>query len=118
MPMFGRCLKILLWYFVINLFVLKKTEKKILSGENKKELNNKLNKFKTKIPDFHNKFNEQYNRLPTKEELKTIVTNAINERELKTVNKKKKNFDRFNFKKDDDDHFPPPPSSSSNAYQK
>lgn len=70
-----------------------KTEKKILSGENKKELNNKLNKFKTKIPDFHNKFNEQYNRLPTKEELKTIVTNAINERELKTVNKKKKNFD-------------------------
>lgn len=67
----------------------------ISSGENKKELNLKLNKFRTAIIDTHTKFNEQYNRIPTKEELKTIVDTAKEGKELKVVKKDKKSFDEI-----------------------
>lgn len=72
-----------------------KREKKIISGEDKKNANAKLNKFRIKIPEYHTKFNDQFRRIPTKEELKTIVQNAINEKEFKVVNKKKKSFDEI-----------------------
>lgn len=69
------------------------TLKIITSGADKKEMNQKLDKFKTAIINYHTLFNQEYNRIPTKEELKTIVTNAKNGKELSTVNNNKKSFD-------------------------
>ncbi|PRB03833.1 hypothetical protein CQ046_08555 [Chryseobacterium sp. MYb7] len=67
--------------------------KTVTSGADKREINQKLSKFKTSIVDTHKNFNEHYNRLPTKEELKTIVDNAMEGKELNTVQKNKKSFD-------------------------
>ncbi|MDP9954796.1 integrase [Epilithonimonas hungarica] len=69
-----------------------KTEKKVLAGENKKTYNSKLNSYKVSIPKSHTDFNNLYHRFPTKEELKTIVHNAVTGKEFLTVNKSKKNF--------------------------
>lgn len=63
------------------------------SGTDKREINQKLGKFKTSIVDAHKSFNEHYNRMPTKEELKTIVDNAVEGKELNTVQRNKKSFD-------------------------
>ncbi|MDO3425954.1 tyrosine-type recombinase/integrase [Chryseobacterium sp. APV1] len=63
------------------------------SGGDKREINQRLDKFKTSIVDAHKSFNEHYNRMPTKEELKTIIDNAMAGKELTTVQKKKKSFD-------------------------
>ncbi|MCA6068960.1 tyrosine-type recombinase/integrase [Chryseobacterium sp. RG1] len=67
--------------------------KTVTSGTDKREINQKLGKFKTSIVDGHKNFNEHYNRVPTKEELKTIVDNAVEGKELNTVQKNKKSFD-------------------------
>ncbi|WP_343659643.1 tyrosine-type recombinase/integrase [Chryseobacterium sp.] len=67
--------------------------KTVISGGDKREINQKLAKFKTSIVDTHKNFNEHYNRLPTKEELKTVVDNAMAGKELATVQKSKKSFD-------------------------
>lgn len=67
--------------------------KTVTSGIEKRDINQKLGKFKTSIVDAHKNFNEHYNRLPTKEELKTIVDNAVEGKELNTVQKNKKSFD-------------------------
>lgn len=67
--------------------------KTVTSGIEKREINQKLSKFKTSIVDAHKNFNEHYNRLPTKEEFKTIVDNAIDGKELSTVQRNKKSFD-------------------------
>lgn len=67
--------------------------KTVTSGIEKREINQKLSKFKTSIVDAHKNFNEHYNRLPTKEEFKTIVDNAIDGKELNTVQRNKKSFD-------------------------
>lgn len=67
--------------------------KTVTSGTNKREINLKLSKFKTSIVDAHKNFNEHYNRVPTKEELKTIVDNAVEGKELSTVQRSKKSFD-------------------------
>ncbi|UTX50782.1 tyrosine-type recombinase/integrase [Chryseobacterium sp. MA9] len=67
--------------------------KTVTSGTDKREINQKLSKFKTSIVDGHKNFNEHYNRVPTKEELKTIVDNAVEGKELNTVQKNKKSFD-------------------------
>ncbi|WP_160136252.1 tyrosine-type recombinase/integrase [Chryseobacterium sp. c4a] len=67
--------------------------KTVTSGGDKREINQKLAKFKTSIVDAHKNFNEHYNRMPTKEELKTVVDNAISGKELTTVQKNKKSFD-------------------------
>ena len=67
--------------------------KRVNSGIEKKDINLKLNKFRTLIVDAHNKFNEQYNRHPTKEELKLIVDGAKEGQEIKTVKKDKKSFE-------------------------
>lgn len=63
------------------------------SGVDKREINQKLAKFKTSIVDAHKNFNEHYNRMPTKDELKTIVDNAMAGKQLTTVQKSKKSFD-------------------------
>lgn len=70
-----------------------KTEKKVLAGSEKKIFNEKLNKYKNAIPIAHREFNEQFGRIPTKDELKTIVETAINKNGFRTVDKKKKSFD-------------------------
>ncbi|MDC8098601.1 tyrosine-type recombinase/integrase [Chryseobacterium rhizosphaerae] len=67
--------------------------KTVTSGADKREINQKLGKFKTSIVDAHKNFNGHYNRLPTKEELKTIVNNAVEGKEHNTVQKNKKSFD-------------------------
>lgn len=67
--------------------------KTVTSGGDKREINQKLAKFKTTIVDAHKNFNEHYKRLPTKEELKTVVDNAMAGKELATVQKSKKSFD-------------------------
>lgn len=67
--------------------------KTVTSGGDKREINQKLSKFKTTIVDAHKNFNEHYNRMPTKEELKTIVDNAVGGKELNTVQRNKKSFD-------------------------
>lgn len=67
--------------------------KTVTSGGDKREINQRLDKFKTSIVDAHKSFNEHYNRMPTKEELKTIIDNAMAGKELTTVQKKKKSFD-------------------------
>ncbi|WNI38866.1 tyrosine-type recombinase/integrase [Chryseobacterium sp. SG20098] len=67
--------------------------KTVTSGGDKREINQKLAKFKTSIVDAHKNFNEHYNRMPTKDELKTIVDNAMAGKELITVQKNKKSFD-------------------------
>ncbi|WP_454059437.1 tyrosine-type recombinase/integrase [Elizabethkingia ursingii] len=67
--------------------------KTVTSGGDKREINQKLAKFKTSIVDAHKNFNEHYNRMPTKEELKTIINNAIAGKHLTTVQKSKKSFD-------------------------
>lgn len=67
--------------------------KKIISGKQKKEENDKLNRFRTIITMEHKNFNEQYNRLPSKEELRTIVDKAKSNETVATVRKKKKTFD-------------------------
>ncbi|WBV61683.1 tyrosine-type recombinase/integrase [Chryseobacterium camelliae] len=67
--------------------------KTVTSGSDKREINQKLAKFKTSIVDTHKNFNEHYKRLPTKEELKTVVDNAMAGKELATVQKSKKSFD-------------------------
>lgn len=67
--------------------------KTVTSGSDKREINQKLAKFKTSIVDAHKNFNEHYNRLPTKDELKTIVDNAMAGKQLTTVQKSKKSFD-------------------------
>ncbi|WP_284464733.1 phage integrase SAM-like domain-containing protein [Chryseobacterium sp.] len=67
--------------------------KTVTSGIEKREINQKLSKFKTSIVDAHKNFNEHYNRMPTKEEFKTIVDNAIDGKELNTVQRNKKSFD-------------------------
>lgn len=67
--------------------------KVVFSGSEKREINLKLNKFRTAIIEAHNKFNQQYNRNPTKEELKSIVDGAKEGKEIKTVKKDKKSFD-------------------------
>ncbi|WP_079243048.1 tyrosine-type recombinase/integrase [Chryseobacterium indologenes] len=67
--------------------------KTVTSGSDKREINQKLAKFKTSIVDAHKNFNEHYNRMPTKDELKTIVDNAMAGKELTTVQKSKKSFD-------------------------
>jgi integrase len=67
--------------------------KTVTSGGDKREINQKLAKFKTSIVDTHKNFNENYNRLPTKEELKTVVDNAMAGKELAIVQKSKKSFD-------------------------
>ncbi|WP_343641839.1 tyrosine-type recombinase/integrase [Chryseobacterium sp.] len=67
--------------------------KTVTSGGDKRETNQKLAKFKTSIVDAHKNFNEHYNRMPTKDELKTIVDNAMAGKELITVQKNKKSFD-------------------------
>lgn len=67
--------------------------KTVTSGIEKREFNQQLSKFKTSIVDAHKNFNEHYNRMPTKEELKTIVDNAVVGKELNTVQRNKKSFD-------------------------
>lgn len=67
-------------------------EKIVTSGSDKKVINQKIDKFKISIIDTHAKFNEQYNRLPTKEELKAIVETGKNGNELKTVRNDKKSL--------------------------
>lgn len=67
--------------------------KTVTSGIEKREFNQQLSKFKTSIVDAHKNFNEHYNRMPTKEELKTIVDNAVGGKELNTVQRNKKSFD-------------------------
>ncbi|HIC8646206.1 TPA: tyrosine-type recombinase/integrase [Elizabethkingia meningoseptica] len=67
--------------------------KTVTSGGDKREINQKLGKFKTSIVDAHKNFNEHYNRMPTKDELKTIIDNAIAGKHLTTVQKSKKSFD-------------------------
>ncbi|MGE8434811.1 tyrosine-type recombinase/integrase [Chryseobacterium joostei] len=67
--------------------------KTVTSGIEKREINQKLGKFKTSIVDAHKNFNEHYNRMPTKEEFKTIVDNAVDGKELNTVQRNKKSFD-------------------------
>lgn len=67
--------------------------KKIVLGKNKKEDNDKLNRFRTVIAKEHQNFNEQYNRPPSKEELKIIITKAKSNDNVTTVNKNKKTFD-------------------------
>ncbi|UTX46674.1 tyrosine-type recombinase/integrase [Chryseobacterium sp. MA9] len=62
-------------------------------GIDRREINQQLNKFRTSIIDAHKNFNENYNRMPTKDELKTIVDNAMAGKELTTVQKNKKSFD-------------------------
>lgn len=69
------------------------SNKKIVSGKHKKEDNDKLNRFRTIIAKEHQNFNEQYNRLPSKEELKTIIIKAKSNDNVTTVNKNKKTFD-------------------------
>lgn len=63
------------------------------SGADKREINQKLSKLKTAIVDTHKNFNEHYNRTPSKEELKTIIDNAVNGKDLNIVQKNKKSFD-------------------------
>lgn len=67
--------------------------KTVTSGSDKREINQKLAKFKTSIVETHKNFNEHYNRMPTKDELKTIVDNAMAGKELATVQRSKKSFD-------------------------
>jgi len=67
--------------------------KTVTSGGDKREINQKLAKFKISIVDAHKNFNEHYNRVPTKEELKAIVGNAVEGKELNKVQKNKKSFD-------------------------
>ena len=67
--------------------------KVVFSGSEKREINLKLNKFRTAIIEAHNKFNQQYNRNPTKEELKSIVDGAKEGKEIKTVKKDKKSYE-------------------------
>ncbi|WP_312390922.1 tyrosine-type recombinase/integrase [Chryseobacterium sp.] len=67
--------------------------KKVISGKQKKEENDKLNRFRTIITKEHQNFNEQYNRLPSKEELKTIIAKAKSNDSITIVNRKKKTFD-------------------------
>lgn len=67
--------------------------KTVTSGIEKRDINQKLGKFKTSIVDAHKNFNEHYNRMPTKEELKTIVDNAVDGKDLNTVQRNKKSFD-------------------------
>ena len=67
--------------------------KTVTSGGDKREINQKLAKFKTSIVDTHKSFNEHYNRIPTKDELKTIVDNAMSGKQLATVQRSKKSFD-------------------------
>lgn len=67
--------------------------KTVTSGGDKREINQKLSKFKTSIVDSHKNFNEHYSRIPTKDELKTIVENGVEGKELTTVQRSKKSFD-------------------------
>lgn len=66
--------------------------KKVISGKQKKEENDKLNRFRTIITKEHQSFNEQYNRLPSKEELKTIIAKAKDNDNVTIIKKKKKTF--------------------------
>jgi len=70
-----------------------KNKQCVSSGTSKKEINLKLDKFRASIIDTHNRFNEQYNRIPTKEELKSIVNSAKEGKDIKVVKKGKKSFD-------------------------
>lgn len=70
-------------------------KKQVSTGSDKKDLNLILDKFRTAIIDAHKKFNEQYNRHPTKEELKSIVDTAKEGKEIKVVKKSKKSFDEI-----------------------
>ena len=70
-----------------------KNKQYVSSGASKKEINLKLDKFRASIIDTHNRFNEQYNRIPTKEELKSIVNSAKEGKDIKVVKKGKKSFD-------------------------
>jgi hypothetical protein len=70
-----------------------KNKQYVSSGASKKEINLKLDKFRASIIDTHNRFNEQYNRIPTKEELKSIVNSAKEGKDIKVVKKSKKSFD-------------------------
>lgn len=65
----------------------------VTAGTDKKEINQKLDKFKTSVIETHKHFNQQFNRTPTKEELRNIVDNAKEGKELKIVQKGKKSFD-------------------------
>lgn len=66
-----------------------KNKQYVSSGASKKEINLKLDKFRASIIDTHNRFNEQYNRIPTKEELKSIVNSAKEGKDIKVVKKAK-----------------------------
>lgn len=68
-------------------------EKIVIAGKNKRDYNDKLSKFRLSIIQSHKNFNETYNRLPTKDELKSIVKSAIEGSGTKTIRKQKKNFD-------------------------
>jgi len=70
-----------------------KNKQYVSLGASKKEINLKLDKFRASIIDTHNRFNEQYNRIPTKEELKSIVNSAKEGKDIKVVKKGKKSFD-------------------------
>lgn len=67
--------------------------KQIKSGKSKKEQNSKLSKLKLSILQSHINFNENYNRIPEKHELKGIVKQAIDGSETKTIKKGKKTME-------------------------
>ena len=56
---------------------MNENEKIVIAGKNKRDYNDKLSKFKLSVIQSHKNFNETYNRIPTKEELKGIVKSAI-----------------------------------------
>ncbi|WP_411897465.1 phage integrase SAM-like domain-containing protein [Elizabethkingia occulta] len=68
-------------------------EKIVIAGKNKRDYNEKLSKFKLSITQSHKNFNDNYNRIPTKEELKSIVKSAIEGGGIKAIKKQKKNFE-------------------------
>lgn len=70
-------------------------EKIVIAGKNKRDYNDKLGKFKLSVIQSHKNFNETYNRIPTKEELKGIVKSAIEGSGTKAIRKQKKNFEEI-----------------------
>ncbi len=70
-----------------------KQERLITSGKLKKEQNAKLGKFKLSIIQTHQNFNDNYHRIPTKDELKSIIKQAIEGSETKAIKKGKKTFE-------------------------
>lgn len=68
-------------------------EKIVKSGKEKKAINEKLAKLKLNVIQAHKNFNESYQRLPSKEELRSLVKQAVDGSETKAIKKGKKTFE-------------------------